>query len=82
MEDKEENIDSVETELIGKKTQRYDYLFKIVLLGDAKSGKTSLLMRYAEDKYLDDEDYMPTIGVDFKAKIVAIHDKTIKLQMW
>lgn len=58
----------------------YEYLFKILLIGDAGVGKTSMLARFADDTY--SENYISTIGVDFKIKTVAINNILIKLQIW
>ena len=44
----------------------YDYLFKIVLVGNSSVGKSSLLRRYCDDAF--QESYLPTIGVDFRFK--------------
>jgi len=58
----------------------YDYLFKILLIGDSGVGKSSILNRYVDNTYL--ENNMSTIGVDFKIKTINIDDKLIKLQLW
>ena len=63
-----------------EKLVRYDLLFKVVLLGDARVGKTSLLKRFVDDTFTS--DYINTIGVDFKTKLVSLKEKTIKLQIW
>lgn len=59
----------------------YDYLFKILLVGsEPSSGKSSLLLRFAEDSF--SETYISTIGVDFKIKTLPHNGKTVKLQIW
>uniref|UniRef100_A0A1E1XIC3 Putative rab subfamily protein of small gtpase n=1 Tax=Amblyomma aureolatum TaxID=187763 RepID=A0A1E1XIC3_9ACAR len=58
----------------------YDYLFKIVLIGDAGVGKSCLVRRFAEDTFTD--GYKLTVGVDFKIKTIELQGKTIKLQIW
>lgn len=55
-------------------------LVKILIVGDSGVGKTSLLMRYAENTYT--EAYRQTIGVDFKSKVVTVCDQKYKLQIW
>ncbi|KAG5539983.1 hypothetical protein RHGRI_020274 [Rhododendron griersonianum] len=56
-----------------------DYLFKLLLIGDSGVGKSCLLLRFADDSYL--ESYISTIGVDFKIRTVEQDGKTIKLQI-
>ena len=58
----------------------YEYLFKIVLIGDSGVGKSSLLLRFADDAFI--ESYMSTIGVDFRFKTIKTEKKTVKLQIW
>lgn len=60
--------------------QEYDYLFKLLLIGDSGVGKSSLLLRFADDAF--SECYISTIGVDFKIRTVKVGDKTVKLQIW
>lgn len=57
-----------------------DYLFKVLLIGSSNVGKTSLLMRFADQIY--QETYISTIGVDFRFRTVIVDGKKISLQIW
>ena len=58
----------------------YDYLFKILIVGDSGVGKSCLLCKFADGDFSD--AYISTIGVDFRMRIVGVRDKTCKLQVW
>jgi len=62
------------------KTQEFDHLFKLVLIGDASVGKTALLHRFADDSF--DDNYISTVGVDFRFRTVTLDNKLVKLQIW
>lgn len=53
---------------------------KFLVIGDSGVGKSSLLMRFIDDVF--DEDQGPTIGVDFKSKVIDLHNNKIKLTVW
>jgi len=57
-----------------------DYLFKILIVGDSGVGKSCLLLRYADNVY--NENYISTIGVDFKIRTIDVDGARVKLQMW
>jgi Ras-related protein Rab-1A len=58
----------------------YDYLFKILIIGDSGVGKSCILLRFSEDTF--SESYISTIGVDFKISMLTLDGKVIKLQIW
>ena len=54
--------------------------FKILLIGDAGVGKSSMLLRFTDDAF--EEQMASTIGVDFRVKTVTLGGKTAKLTIW
>ncbi|XP_046575278.1 ras-related protein Rab-43-like [Haliotis rubra] len=60
--------------------EQFDYLFKIVLIGDAGVGKTCVVQRFKSGTYT--EKHGSTIGVDFTMKTLNIDGKLVKLQIW
>ncbi|CEM14028.1 unnamed protein product [Vitrella brassicaformis CCMP3155] len=62
------------------KDDDYDYLFKIVLIGDSGVGKSNLLSRFTRDEF--NLESKSTIGVEFATKSVPVNGKTIKAQIW
>lgn len=58
----------------------YDYLFKISLIGDSGSGKTSILLRLTENVFYSNTS--STIGVDFKILTTKYRSKQAKVQIW
>lgn len=53
---------------------------KIIFVGDASVGKTTIISRIMDNPYSD--VYEPSIGVDFMSKNIKYHGQNIKLQMW
>ncbi|KMZ72512.1 Ras-related protein Rab2BV [Zostera marina] len=58
----------------------YDYLFKIVLIGDSGVGKSNILTRFTRNHFCLDSK--STIGVEFATKTLQMEGKTIKAQIW
>ena len=58
----------------------YHYLFKVVLVGNSCVGKSSIVVRYADDEF--SEVFLATIGVDFRFKSFPLGSNKIKLQIW
>lgn len=61
-------------------SERFDYLVKYIIIGDAAVGKSNILLRYTEDKFIG--DHQCTLGVEFTTKDITFDDKTLKLQIW
>ena len=60
--------------------EEYDYIFKVLLIGNSDVGKSSLILRYVDQIWND--VFVPTIGVDFKVKSLQIDNKRVKMQIW
>lgn len=60
--------------------ESFDFLFKIVLIGDCGVGKTCVVQRFKSGNFV--ERHGNTIGVDFSMKTVTVDGKKVKLQIW
>lgn len=60
--------------------QNFDYMFKLLIIGNSSVGKTSFLFRYADDSFTS--AFVSTVGIDFKVKTVFRNEKRVKLQIW
>jgi len=58
----------------------YDYLFKVVLIGDSGVGKSNLLSRFTRNEF--NLESKSTIGVEFATRSIQVDKKTIKAQIW
>lgn len=56
---------------------KYDYLFKMILVGDSSVGKSCLLYQYINAQFNENSD--PTIGIEFGNKEIYIDKKNIRL---
>ncbi|KAG9462239.1 ras-related protein Rab-19 [Eleutherodactylus coqui] len=58
----------------------FDFLFKIILIGDSNVGKTCVVQRFQSGVF--NEKHQNTIGVDFSVKSMTIRGKKVKVQVW
>ena len=59
------------------KKPQYDYLLKLIVIGDSSVGKTCILLRFSDDQF--PTGHMPTIGIDFRIKTIVLGNKSVKL---
>jgi len=65
---------------MGSNGQEYDYLYKVVLIGDSGVGKSNLLSRFTRNEF--NLETKSTIGVEFATRSIQADGKTIKAQIW
>ena len=68
-----------------KERDIYDYMVKIIIVGDTGVGKTNIISRFCSKSGVDGEfrDYhVATIGVDFSTRVVEIDNTRLKMQIW
>lgn len=58
----------------------YDHLVKLLMIGDSGVGKSCLLLRFSDDSF--NNNFITTIGIDFKLKTVELDGSRVKLQIW
>lgn len=61
-------------------TDNFDYLVKILLIGESGVGKTCVLEQFIESKFTT--NHLPTIAIDFRMKILKIENTKLKMQLW
>ena len=65
---------------MSKYSEDYDYLFKLILIGDSYVGKTNIMSQYIKKEF--SLNSKSTVGVEFGTKIIKLQDKIIKAQIW
>jgi len=65
---------------MAKREDEYDYLFKVVLIGDSGVGKSNLLSRFTRNDF--NMESKSTIGVEFATRTITVDNKVIKAQIW
>ncbi|VDN96664.1 unnamed protein product [Rodentolepis nana] len=59
---------------------RFEYLFKFLIIGNASTGKTCILRRYTEQKFFPNIQH--TIGAEFGSRIINVDGTQVKIQIW
>lgn len=62
------------------KEEEYDFLFKVVLIGDSGVGKSNLLSRFTRNEF--NLESKSTIGVEFATRSIKVDSKVVKAQIW
>lgn len=65
---------------MNSKEKAYDYIVKLLIIGDGNVGKTNMLLRICENKFI--KSHLTTIGMDFKTKNLELDGKKVHLQIW
>lgn len=60
-----------------KQDNSFDWLVKLLIIGDSGVGKTNILLRFVENNF--HPSHLTTIGIDFKIKTIEIDAKKLKL---
>lgn len=66
--------------MIKETNEKFDYLFKIVIIGDASVGKSNIISRLVKNEFI--QNAKPTIGVDFATKTYKFDNSVVKIQIW
>eukprot|EP00474_Spongospora_subterranea_P008583 CRZ09041.1 hypothetical protein [Spongospora subterranea] len=66
--------------MAARQSSAYDFLIKLLMIGDSGVGKSCLLLRFSDDSFTT--SFITTIGIDFKIKTIDLEGKRIKLQIW
>jgi len=61
-------------------TSKYDYLAKILLIGESGVGKSCILQSFVENEFI--LNHLPTIAIDFKTKVIQVDHKQLNMQIW
>ncbi|ULT82009.1 hypothetical protein L3Y34_011757 [Caenorhabditis briggsae] len=61
--------------------QDVDFSYTVMILGDSCTGKTCLLIRYKDGAFLNN-NFISTVGIDYRNKLINMGDKKVKLQIW
>ena len=60
--------------------ETFQFISKIIVIGDSSVGKTNIVSRFTDDKF--DANSLATVGVNFKQKTIVSGENKVKLQVW
>ena len=72
-------IESV-SKMLTKCSSNYDYLLKLIIIGDSGVGKTNILTTFSQSSFRHSHE--PTIGLDFNIKTMEVNSNRYRLQIW
>ena len=58
----------------------YNFLFKMILIGDSSVGKSNILLKYLKGEF--NPNSRATVGVEFGTKNITLNGKRVKIQIW
>jgi Ras-related protein Rab-8A len=61
-------------------SDKTDYTLKILTIGESAVGKTCILLRFTDNKFL--KSHLTTIGIDYKSKVIRSNNYSVKLKIW
>ena len=76
----ENEPEEIVVESVKNNTKDYDKSIKIIMIGDCKVGKTSIIHRLTENKY--SEKYTPSISLEYTNYCIKLNDYIIRMQIW
>ncbi|KAE8588368.1 hypothetical protein XENTR_v10022485 [Xenopus tropicalis] len=65
---------------MGSEEEEFNFVFKVVLIGESGVGKTNLLSRFTRNEF--NHDSRTTIGVEFSTRTLTIDGHLVKSQIW
>eukprot|EP01084_Bolivina_argentea_P242518 406806_1 len=73
---------SVQVQEEFKKRNKNEVVVKVGMLGDAQVGKRTFVHKWAEDEYIEDRNYLDTLGVDFHEKRIELKNVSVTISLW
>jgi len=78
--DNNAEMDKISHIILKEELSHYDFLYKLIIIGDMGVGKSCLLLRASKDEFKEEHDV--TIGVEFGSFSIKLADSAVKIQIW